>query len=176
MNEQKNVNKIRSIVTFASIGVLVVLFVLIVAKSGTVSQLPSGNGMEYDANSMNIEEGASQEEIVAALNEKVQEGMINISMNLQPVFETGSSKGNLLITNYETNRYPQYVVITRNDTGDEVYRSGGIKVGQCIKEAKLDVVLPAGTYDCTATFTQYDPETNTNLGSAAAGITITIKG
>lgn len=42
-------------------------------------------------------ENLSQEEIEAALNEKVAQGMINISMNTAPVFADGQAEGNVMI-------------------------------------------------------------------------------
>ena len=40
---------------------------------------------------------------------------------------------------------------------------------------ELDVVLPAGTYECTAYFHNLDPETGDIIGTAGAIINITIK-
>ena len=51
----------------------------------------------------------SPEEIEARLNEKVAEGMINISANTAPIFEDGASEGNLMLVNESINNYPQMV-------------------------------------------------------------------
>ena len=117
----------------------------------------------------------SPEEIAEKLNEKVAEGMINISANTAPIFEDGSSEGNLMLVNESINNYPQKVQIVRNDTGEQIYESGAIAVGSKIERAKLDVVLPAGTYECTAYFHNLDPETGDIIGTAGAIINITIK-
>ena len=117
----------------------------------------------------------SPEEIEARLNEKVAEGMINISANTAPIFEDGSSEGNLMLVNESINNSPQKVQIVRNDTGEQIYESGAIAVGSKIERAKLDVVLPAGTYECTAYFHNLDPETGEIIGTAGAIINITIK-
>ena len=117
----------------------------------------------------------SPEEIAEKLNEKVAEGMINISANTAPIFEDGSSEGNLMLVNESINNYPQKVQIVRNDTGEQIYESGAIAVGSKIERAKLDVVLPAGTYECTAYFHNLDPETGDIIGMAGAIITITIQ-
>ena len=109
------------------------------------------------------------------LNAGVEEGYINISMNTTPFFEDGESEGNLMIVNESVNRYPQKVVITRNDSGDVVYESGGIPVGSKIEKAKLLKNLPAGTYECTAMFHNVNPETGESLGCAGAIINITVK-
>ena len=117
----------------------------------------------------------SPEEIEARLNEKVAEGMINISANTAPIFEDGASEGNLMLVNESINNYPQMVQIVRNDTGEQIYESGAIAVGSKIERARLDVVLPAGTYECTAYFHNLDPESGAIIGTAGAIITITIQ-
>ena len=119
-------------------------------------------------------ESLSQEEVEAKLNEQLEEGMINISMNTSPYFEDGTSKGNLMIVNETINRYPQKVQIIRNDTEEIIYTSGAIAVGSKIEAAALDVDLDAGTYECTALFHNLDNSGNI-IGSAGAIITITIK-
>ena len=117
----------------------------------------------------------SPEEIAEKLNEKVAEGMINISMNTAPYFENGTADGNLMIVNESINNYPQKVQIVRNDTGEQIYESGAIAVGSKIERARLDVDLSAGTYECTAYFHNLDPETGDIIGTAGAIINITIK-
>ena len=126
----------------------------------------------------NVVEGgwdeADTEKIVDSLNEKVAEGMINISMNTSVYCTNGTSTGNLMIVNESINRYPQVVEITRNDTGEPIYKSGAIPVGSKIEKAKLDVDLDAGIYECTALFYNVNPETGDSLGCAGAIVTITI--
>lgn len=132
-------------------------------------------GIEIDANAT---EGGlthrSAEEIQKELNEKVKQGMVNISMNTNPVFEEGTSAGNLLIVNSNRNNYPQVVYIVRKDTQEEIYRSGAIPVGSKVENAKLSVDLGPGTYDCVAYFNNVDLETGEFLGTAGAEIRITV--
>ena len=133
-------------------------------------------GIVYDASA--IEGGwdnLSPEEIAEKLNEKVAEGMINISMNTAPYFEDGASEGNVMIVNETINNYPQKVQIIRNDTGEQIYESGAIAVGSKIERERLDVALPAGTYECTAYFHNLDPVSGDIIGTAGAIITINIK-
>ena len=117
----------------------------------------------------------SPEEIAEKLNEKVAEGMINISMNTAPYFEDGTAEGNLMLVNERINLYPQKVQIVRNDTGEQIYESDAIAIGNKIERARLDVDLPAGTYECTAYFHNLDPESGAIIGTAGAIITITVK-
>ena len=117
----------------------------------------------------------SPEEIAEKLNEKVAEGMINISMNTAPYFENGTAEGNVMIVNENINLYPQQVEFIRNDTREVIYQSKAIPVGSKIERAALDVELPAGTYECTAMFHNLDPKTGEIIGTAGAIINITIK-
>ena len=50
-----------------------------------------------------------------------------------------------------------------------------IAVGSKIERAKLDVELPAGEYECTAYFSNLDPDSGATLGVAGAIIHITIQ-
>ena len=117
----------------------------------------------------------SPEEIAKKLNEKVAEGMINISMNTAPYFENGTAEGNVMIVNEAINNYPQQVEFIRNDSGEQIFQSKAIPVGSKIERAALDVALPAGTYECTAMFHNLDPISGEIIGTAGAIITITVK-
>lgn len=164
--------------------VLIILLLLCVGVAAFMLHQPApapdpipsaSNGIVYDENALiGGWESLSPEEITNSLNEKVEEGYINISMNTSPVFADGKAQGNLMIVNETVNRYPQRVVITLADTGEIIYASGAIPVGSKIEADTLDVVLHAGTYPCIAMFHSLDPDTGAILGSAGANINITI--
>ena len=164
------------------IGILLLICILLGIFRGCESDTPidtpaveTGPGIVYDNSA--VEGGwdvADTDKIIASLNEKVEEGMINISMNTSPTFSNGTAEGNLMIVNEGINRYPQVVEITRNDTSEMIYKSGAIPVGSKIEHAKLSVDLPAGTYECTAMFYNVDPNIGSYLGCAGAIISITV--
>ena len=158
------------------VGAGIFFAVKLLHKPADTALASSKSGIVYDSSA--VEGGwdnLSPEEIAEKLNEKVAEGMINISMNTAPYFENGVSEGNVMIVNEAINNYPQKVQIVRNDTGDQIYESNAIPVGSKIERAKLDTALPAGTYECTAYFHNLDPETGEIIGTAGAIINITIK-
>ena len=158
------------------VGAGIFLAVKLLHKPADAALADSKSGIVYDSSA--VEGGwdnLSPEEIAERLNQKVEEGMINISMNTAPYFENGTAEGNLMLVNESINNYPQKVQIVRNDTGEQIYESGAIAVGSKIEHAKLDVILPAGTYECTAYFSNLDPETGDMIGTAGAIINITIK-
>ena len=165
------------------IGVLLVIAILFAVFRGCESNpnadtpaVTTNPGIVYDDGA--VQGGwdeADTDKIIASLNEKVEEGMINISMNTSPNFKDGTSAGNLMIVNESINRYPQVVEITRSDTGEMIYKSGAIPVGSKIESDTLDVDLAAGTYECTAMFHNVDPETGLSLGCAGAVIYLTVQ-
>ena len=159
-----------------AIGAGIFLITRLVSKPLTKEDARGQTGIVYDSSA--VEGGwdnLSPEEIAEKLNEKVAEGMINISMNTAPYFEDGKAEGNVMIVNESINNYPQQVEFIRNDTGEQIYQSKAIPVGSKIERAALDVELPAGTYEFTAMFHNLDPETGDIIGTAGAIITITIK-
>ena len=152
------------------------LITRLVSKPLAKEEARAQTGIVYDSSA--VEGGwdnLSPEEIAEKLNEKVAEGMINISMNTAPYFENGKAEGNVMIVNESINNYPQQVEFIRNDTGEQIYQSKAIPVGSKIERAALDVELPAGTYECTAMFHNLDPVSGEIIGTAGAIITITIK-
>ena len=180
MKERASTKKNSNRTIVAGLGVLVILAVILLLLRSCGGKAPASTddpGIIYDPSA--TEGGwneADLDQIVDGLNRKVEEGMINISMNTSPSFEDGAAEGNLMIVNESVNRYPQVVEITRNDTGDQIYKSGAIPVGSKIERARLSADLDAGTYECTALFYNVDPDTGSYLGCAGAIITITVRG
>ena len=159
-----------------AIGAGIFLITRLVSKPLTKEDARGQTGIVYDSSA--VEGGwdnLSPEEIAEKLNEKVAEGMINISMNTAPYFENGKAEGNVMIVNESINNYPQQVEFIRNDTGEQIYQSKAIPVGSKIERAALDVALPAGTYECTAMFHNLDPISGEIIGTAGAIISITIQ-
>ena len=161
----------------AAVAIGAIIFIIVTLRSPmTKEEARAKAGIVYDSSAT---EGGwdnlSPEEIAEKLNEKVAEGMINISMNTAPYFEDGASEGNVMIVNESINNYPQQVEFIRNDTQEAIYQSKAIPVGSKIERAALDVELPAGTYECTAMFHNLDPVSGEIIGTAGAIITITIQ-
>ena len=159
-----------------AIGAGIFLITRLVSKPLTKEDARGQTGIVYDSSA--VEGGwdnLSPEEIAEKLNEKVAEGMINISMNTAPYFEDGKAEGNVMIVNESINNYPQQVEFIRNDTGEQIFQNKAIPVGSKIERAALDVELPAGTYECTAMFHNLDPVSGEIIGTAGAIINMTIK-
>ena len=109
------------------VGAGIFLAVRLLHKPSDAALADSKSGIVYDSSA--VEGGwdnLSPEEIEERLNEKVSEGMINISMNTAPYFENGTSEGNVMIVNEDINLYPQQVEFIRNDTQEVIYQSKAI--------------------------------------------------
>ena len=165
----------KAIAIASAVAAIVIVVVILLLLRSCGAPVDDHSGIEFDPSA--TEGGwdeADTDEIIAGLNEKVEEGMINISMNTSPVFADGTSAGSLMIVNEEVNNYPQVVEISRDDTGELIYKSGAIPVGSKIESAKLSVDLDPGTYKCTALFYNVDPDTGDYLGCAGAVVTVTV--
>lgn len=165
----------KAIAIASAVAAVVIVIVILLLLRSCGAPVDDPGGIEFDPSA--TEGGwdeADTDEIIAGLNEKVEAGMINISMNTSPVFADGTSKGSLMIVNEEINNYPQVVEISRDDTGELIYKSGAIPVGSKIESAKLSVDLDPGTYKCTALFYNVAPDTGDYLGCAGAVVTVTV--
>ena len=109
------------------------------------------------------------------LDAMVQEGMLTFSINATPVLENGKSNANLLIENPPGNGNRFTVTIRREDTEEEIYKSGYLDPEQYIEKAPLDVELQAGEYPCLAYFDAYRIKDNAYIGRAAAKITVFVE-
>ena len=105
MNSANNDNKNKKRVAVgAGIVAIIILILLLLRSCGGGPTDP----IQDDPDTLNPGGGTvtsealdtmTQEEIQAMLNEQAEKGYITISMNPTPEFETGTSKGNLLISN-----------------------------------------------------------------------------
>lgn len=118
----------------------------------------------------------SKEELQELLNKTVQEGMVNISINPDPIFKDGKSAGTLNIENIPANHYDLQVDITLEDSGEKVYSSGLIEPGHYVDNAKLTKTLKQGDHKAVAVFTAYYPDNQTDvLAKASANIVLHIQ-
>ena len=111
----------------------------------------------------------SDEEIQAALDKVVEEGMFRISIASNIIAMEGG-KAELRIENNPDNRYVMQVSIFLDETGEEIYSTDLIDPGYYIQEAALDKYLLPGEYEVTAVFTAYYPDSADIVGRAGAQV------
>jgi hypothetical protein len=101
----------------------------------------------------------------------------NYKINSKPVFATASSKGDVFISNAESNSYWINVDITLEEDGQSILTSGFIKPGDSTVSAKLNPLgqqLEDGLYPCIAEITAHDPDSLKPVGSAKENIIVQI--
>lgn len=159
-----------------NIAIVVVAGVVVIALIiWGITSLFSGYDGFYDSNSL-IGQAPykTDEEIQAELDRIVEEGMLNISIASVIEFEDGTSEGTAYIENVPGNHYVMQVDIALDDTGEQIYQSGGLKPDSYIEKITLNKDLDAGSYPATATFHALDEETLEEVGAAAAKVTLNV--
>jgi hypothetical protein len=125
--------------------------------------------------SQGIISGYSEEEIKEILQQQADESCFSFEINACPVFENGSSEGNLRIANPPYNNYGLSVEITLDEDNVTVFKTDMIEPNHYIEYAKLSKKLEAGEYSATATINAHDLDTQQMIGASAAKITIYVK-
>lgn len=133
------------------------------------------NSLELDDNAtIGIMPGIDIAQRQAELQEQLDEAMIAFSINTNPVFESGSSEGSLMLENPANNAKLIVVEIYIDDTEELVYKSKAIPAGSYIESARLDKVLEPGEYAATAYFNAYREDDQSYIGRSGAAIKITV--
>ncbi|MGL5437025.1 MAG: hypothetical protein ACRDBO_16885 [Lachnospiraceae bacterium] len=117
--------------------------------------------------------GKTAQEIEELLNAKVEEGMVNIGIAVEPIFEENGKKGRLGIENIEANNYSFQVTLILQDTGETIYESGLIDPGYYVEFVQLNKTLQAGDYPAKAKFVTYSlDESEDQIGETNVNITL----
>lgn len=119
-------------------------------------------------------EGKSEAELQDILDNIMEEGMFNVSINAEPVFDGSTKTGTLGIQNTDANHFYCRVVLTLDEDGSVLYESAGLKPGQYIDEVTLDKAPPAGQHACTAQFIATDPDTLDDIGKVNVKLILTV--
>lgn len=131
-------------------------------------------GSFYDENAVDgLLDGHTDEEIAALESQEVAEGMLQVSINANPVFLNADAAGNLRIENAPGNPYDMRVAICLAEDGREVYASGGIKPNQHIESAALSVRLAPGDHAAVAKFYAVGKD-HKDIGVVEREITLTV--
>jgi len=99
--------------------------------------------------------GKSEQEIADLLGAKIAEGMVDIGIAAEPVFERNGKKGRLGIENIVANHYSFQVELKLDETGEVIYKSGLIDPGYYVEFVELNKTFQAGDYRATAVISTY---------------------
>lgn len=99
--------------------------------------------------------GKSEQEISDLLGAKIAEGMVDIGISAEPIFERNGKKGRLGIENIAANHYSFQVELKLDETDEVIYKSGLIDPGYYVEFVELNKNLQAGDYQATAVISTY---------------------
>lgn len=120
--------------------------------------------------------GKTPTEIQQLLDEKVAEGMVNLSVMAEPVFEQGGKKGRLGLENAQGNNYSFQVDLVLDETQEVLYSSGLIDPGFYVEYVALNKTFEAGKYPASAVFTTYSlEETDEAIATTKVAVNLVIK-
>lgn len=173
--ERKTYKKTEVYRIITAILLIVIILLLLFLKCNCHCSTDEKEGIPWDSNVTYDEEQVKAD--IEALNQKVADGMITISMNADPIFDNGSAKGNVHIENDISNTRPQMIEIYLKDAEGQkdklVYRSGKIPVGGKIQTVALDTKLSKGNYPAWVGFNALSDDDEI-VGTAGADITLHI--
>lgn len=175
-NRLEHQQKTRNILLIVIVLLLFVIALMFFFKFGASE---SDSRLQADSHAAEgIIAGRTQEEIQALLDQVVEEGMFNVSMNGQ-VTVSRNKLADVCIENIAANHYLMRVDIIVTDsrgTAVTVYESGTIAPGYCIETGEFKVLPPAGYTDAIAVFTALDKETLAVAGQTQIAIILIREG
>lgn len=115
--------------------------------------------------------GKTPEEIEALLNTVVEEGMVNIGVAAEPIFESNGKKGRIGIENIPANHYAFQIDLFL-ENGELIYESGLVDPGYYIEFVELNQKLPASTYKTKAVFTAYSMDAENKIAEAQVNVNL----
>ena len=165
--------------------IILILLVLVLGSAAFIvkqkmqsSTLPSEDKIDTAGGDVidEIPEGLTEGEYGDILQKQIDDSMFTINVRTTPVFQNGSSKGVIDITNNPSNKFPCKVSLKLDDTGEEIYRCDDlIYPGQYINEIKLTKNLKKGAYPATLTYYVFNEDGEEAIGTVNAGINIAIQ-
>ena len=118
-------------------------------------------------------------QISEEMDEQVQEGYCETSMNTDWTFPNGASEStNAILGNSPNNKKPIRCEVILADTEEVIYSTEVLPVGAELPPFKLDVDLDAGTYDAVCMVYLLDEEDDgsyTDYSNAGFNVTITVE-
>lgn len=152
------------------------LFLISGMMGGDSTHLPDDDKINFRAAEKTTEGDLKKKleaDIVATLNQTVDENEAALAFNTNLTFADGQSEGNFVFVNGKNNKYAQMLEIRTVDADQLIY-SGGVEAGRKIESCKLLVDLPKGVYNCLMYIHTVDTVTNDRITTNKAKMVVTI--
>lgn len=135
---------------------------------------PFSNNRSTHGNTVVTPENVEQIAAMLAESEAIPPGSYEVSMNMDWTFRDGASvSSDAYVENAIGNTNTVYFVLSLKADATQIYESPYLAPGSYINDIKLDVKLPAGTYDVVMTYHLVDSDYN-NISRVSVGLEITI--
>lgn len=159
--------------------IVITILICLIGVTGFIAYVhmsENGDFKEDNLAQKGLLSNLSEDEIQAMVNQDVEKGYVNIYINKEPVFENGTSKGNVYIQNIPKNSYGFKVSIYLKGEEKSILDTGYIKPGYNVEYQKLNKNLKKGTYPAIAVFTSYQSEKDTKpISKTNVNITLTVR-
>jgi len=113
------------------------------------------------------------QDAVDGLIEQAAEGTMTLEMKTEAVSADGLNF-KCQLGNAQENRYEMFMVIYRDDTQEEIYRSGLLPIGTHIESFTTNKPIDEGVYEGTIVYNQVEDDQETIHSQVNIGITLMV--
>lgn len=143
---------------------------LLSRKEGRTS---SDGIMEYEANII-VDDAKTLQDAVDEMYRKAKEGYMTLQMQTEAYSEDGR-EFTCYLANAAENSYDMFMVFYRDDTQEEIYRTGLIPIGARIEEFTLEEALEPGNHEITIVYNQVEEDRETIHAQVNVGLTLIVE-
>jgi hypothetical protein len=164
--------------------IIIIILILLLVIGGLVwyiltsgdqeePQEDSSGKIGYDT-SIVVDNPDTMQDVVDGLIQQAAEGTMTLKMKMNAISNDGMTFS-CELGNAEDNRYDMFLAIYRDDTQEEIYRSGLIPAGAHIESFKVDQPMDEGVYECTVVYNQVEDDQETIHSQVNVGLTLTVR-
>lgn len=175
MEKKQNRSTIIFVTIICALAAVIVILVLprfLSEPAGEVQESYSGK-MTYESTII-TDDPETLQSAVDAMYEKAAEGQMALEMKTEAVSYDGRTFS-CYLANSISNSYDMFMVFYRDDTQEEIYRTGLLPIGSRIETFTLDKKLQSGNYDITIVYNQVEEDLETIHAQVNVGLTLIVK-
>jgi len=130
----------------------------------------SAGAVEIEGNII-LDDPKSLQDAVDEMYRKAEEGRMTLEMQVETYSQDGENFS-CFLANAKENNYEMYMILYRDDTQEEIYRSGLIPIGARIENFTTTVKLEPGTYVGTLVYCQVEEDGETIHAQVNVGLNL----
>jgi hypothetical protein len=164
--------------------IIIIILILLLVIGGLVwyilfsgnhemTEQESQSGKFAYESSVVVDNPDTLQDVVNGMIQQVEEGSIGLEMKTNAYSNDGVNFS-CQIGNAEINRYDLFLVLYRDDTQEEIYRSGLLPVGTHIEQFAVNKPMDEGVYECTLVFNQVEDDQETIHSQVNVELTLTV--